>query len=459
MTNSATNTRYVTLVAAGAALGGLLFGFDTSTMNAAINGIRPTLDLSAGEVGFIAAISLIGAAIGAWFAGPVAARSNRNRVMFIAGTLITVGALIVSFTNQVVLLGVFRLMVGLGIGSASAMVPAYITEVSPPDIRGRLGSLWQLAIVFGQLLGLLSGYELTHWAGSEVAPLFFGAAAWRWMFVAVAILAAAYIFISRLLPQSPEDLMRHGKENEARKLLTRIGGIQVEEEIAAIRQALGKKGKVATLKDLRGPKFGLKAIVWTGILLAAFQQLVGINVVKTYSNALWRLVGFSTGASFTISITTVLVSIASTIVAITIIDKVRRKTMLLAGAAVMAVALEALAACFWTATGSGDDVILGRSAAIIALIAINVFAVAFGVTWGPVMWVMLGELFDGNLRTIGVAVCTAANWMTNWLVTRTFPLLAGVSLNITYGLYTLFAILAFVFVLMALPETKGRRVT
>jgi len=380
MTNSATNTRYVTLVAAGAALGGLLFGFDTSTMNAAINGIRPTLDLSAGEVGFIAAISLIGAAIGAWFAGPVAARSNRNRVMFIAGTLITVGALIVSFTNQVVLLGVFRLMVGLGIGSASAMVPAYITEVSPPDIRGRLGSLWQLAIVFGQLLGLLSGYELTHWAGSEVAPLFFGAAAWRWMFVAVAILAAAYIFISRLLPQSPEDLMRHGKENEARKLLTRIGGIQVEEEIAAIRQALGKKGKVATLKDLRGPKFGLKAIVWTGILLAAFQQLVGINVVKTYSNALWRLVGFSTGASFTISITTVLVSIASTIVAITIIDKVRRKTMLLAGAAVMAVALEALAACFWTATGSGDDVILGRSAAIIALIAINVFAVAFGVT-------------------------------------------------------------------------------
>jgi SP family sugar:H+ symporter-like MFS transporter len=350
-------------------------------------------------------------------------------------------------------------MVGLGIGSASAMVPAYITEVSPPDIRGRLGSLWQLAIVFGQLLGLLSGYELTHWAGSEAAPLFFGAAAWRWMFVAVAILAAAYIFISRLLPQSPDDLMRHGKEDEARKLLTRIGGIQVEVEIAAIRQALGKKGKVATLKDLRGPKFGLKAIVWTGILLAAFQQLVGINVVKTYSNALWRLVGFSTGASFTISITTVLVSIASTIVAITIIDKVRRKTMLLAGAAVMAVALEALAACFWTATGSGDDVILGRSAAIIALIAINVFAVAFGVTWGPVMWVMLGELFDGNLRTIGVAACTAANWMTNWLVTRTFPLLAGVSLNITYGLYTLFAILAFFFVLMALPETKGRRVT
>src|SRR4051794_4023862 len=162
-------------------------------MNAAINGIRPTLELSTGQVGFIAAISLIGAAVGAWFAGPAAARLGRNRVIFIAGCLITVGALAVSFTNQVVLLGQFRLMVGLGIGSASAVVPAYISEVSPPDIRGRLGSLWQFAIVIGQLLGLLAGYGLTRWAGSEAAPLFFGAAAWRWMFVVVAILAAAYI--------------------------------------------------------------------------------------------------------------------------------------------------------------------------------------------------------------------------------------------------------------------------
>jgi SP family sugar:H+ symporter-like MFS transporter len=456
MVNSATNTLYVTSVAAGAALGGLLFGFDTSTMNAAINGIRPTLELSAAEVGFIAAISLIGAAMGAWFAGPVAARSNRNRVMFIAGCLITVGALAVSLTNQVVLLGLFRLMVGLGIGSASAVVPAYISEVSPPDIRGRLGSLWQFAIVSGQLLGLLAGYGLTRWAGSEAAPLFFGAAAWRWMFVVDALLAAGYLFISRLLPQSPEDLIRQGNENEARNVLIRIGGVNVNEEVVTIRQDLGEKSKVATLKDLRGSRFGLKGIVWAGLLLAAFQQLVGINVVKTYSNALWRLVGFSTGAAFTISIITVLVSIASTIVAIMIIDKVGRRTMLLAGAAFMALALGTLAACFWTATGAGDDVTLSRGAGITALVAINVFAVAFGVTWGPVMWVMLGELFDTNLRTVAVAVCTAVNWTTNWLVTRTFPLLAGVGLGFVYGLYTVFAVLAFVFVLKALPETRGR---
>ncbi len=414
------------MVAAGAALGGFLFGFDTSTMNAAINGIRPTLDLSAGAVGFIAAIALIGAAIGAWFAGPVSARLGRNRVMSIAGALIAIGALAVALSNQLVLLGLFRLMVGLGIGAASAVVPPYISEVSPPGIRGRLGSLWQFAIVIGQLLGLFAAYGLTWSAGSEAAPLFFGAAAWRSMFVVVAILAGGYLFISRLLPQSPRDLLRHGNENEARALLTRIGGESVNGRVAVIREALGEEGKVATVKDLRGSTFGLKAIVWTGILLAAFQQLVGISVVKTYSNALWRLVGFSTGASFTISIVTVLVSVASTVVAIVIIDKVGRRTLLLTGAGTMALALATLAVCFATGTGSGDDVSLSRGAGITALVAINVFAVAFGVTWGPVMWVMLSELFDGNLRTAAVSVCTAVNWMTNWSVTRTFPLFAGV---------------------------------
>lgn len=434
MTNPATNTRYITMVACGAALGGFLFGFDTSTMNAAINGIRPTLELSNAQVGFVAAISLIGAAIGAWFAGPTAARLGRNRVMFIAGTLITVGTLAVSLSNQLVLLGVFRLMVGLGIGSASAVVPAYIVEISPPAIRGRLGSLWQFAIVIRQLLGLLAGYGLTHWAGSEVAPLFFGAAAWRWMFAVVAMFAAAYAFISRLLPQTPEDLIRYGHENDARTILNRIGGVTADEEIASIRQKQRKESRVATLNDLRGARFGLKSIVWAGILLAAFQQLVGINVVKTYSNALWRLVGFSTGASFAISIITVLVSIVSTIVAMLIIDNVGRRTMLLSGAGLMAFALGTLALCFWTANSSGDELTLTRRAAFAALIAINLFAVAFGVTWGPVMWVMLGELFDGNLRTVAVAVCTAVNWITNWAVTRTFPLLAGVGLGVAYGL-------------------------
>jgi SP family sugar:H+ symporter-like MFS transporter len=282
-----------------------------------------------------------------------------------------------------------------------------------------------------------------------------GGAAWRWMFVAAAVPAAAYIVITRRLPQSPQELVREGDEEQAKALLTRISDTPGEEEVRHVRERLAGRKAIA-LHDLRGPRFGLQRIVWIGILLAAFQQLVGINVVKTYSNNLWQSVGFSTGASFTISIVTVFVSIASTGVAIAVIDKTGRRTLLAIGAAAMTVALATLAVCFSTASGSGDDVTLSKGAGILALVAINVFAVAFGVSWGPVMWVMLSELFESDLRSIAVAICTAANWITNWLVTRTFPLLADVGLGVAYGLYTAFAVLAFVFALKTLPETKGR---
>lgn len=460
MADSATNTRYVSLTAAGAAIGGFLFGYDTSTMNSAINGIRPSLELSGSETGFIAAIALIGAAVGAWFAGSLSTKFGRTRVMMMAGGCIVVGSIAVALVGQVFTLGLFRLVTGLGIGAASAIVPAYISEIAPPDIRGRLGSFWQFAIIIGQFVGLLVGYAVTYLAGSEASPLFFGWAAWRWMFVVVAVFAAAYALVSRRLPPSPQDLIRRGKDDKARVVLHKIGGESVNERIAAIGRSLGEQTKAANLKDLRGAKFGLKPIVWTGILLAAFQQLVGINVVKTYSNTLWQLIGFSTDASFAISIFTVIVSLVSTIIAIAIIDKVGRRTMLLAGAGFMALSLAVLAFCFSTATGSvaNNDLSLSREMGFVALVAINVFAVAFGITWGPVMWVMLSELFDSRLRTIAVAVCTAVNWMTNWLVTRTFPLLAGYGLGFAYGLYAVFAILAFFFVLKVLPETKGRSI-
>ncbi len=336
------------------------------------------------------------------------------------------------------------------------MVPPFIAEISPTRIRGRLGSLWQFAIVIGQLLGLLAGYGITHWAGSEAAPLLGVGAAWRWMFGVVAALGVAYVLVARGLPRSPHELIRQGAEDEARVLIRRLEDAPAEGRVEAIRQAQHQNRNGKGLGDLRGSSLGLQRIVWIGLLLGAFQQLVGINVVKTYSNTLWLAVGFSTNAAFTISITTVMVSIASTVVAILLIDRVGRKTLLLAGAAFMVLSLATLAVALSTASGSGGDLSLGREAGIAALVAINVFAVAFGVTWGPVMWVMLGELFDGNLRSSAVAVCTAVNWMTNWLVTRTFPLLADAGLGLAYGLYAVFALVAGVFVWRVLPETRGR---
>lgn len=456
MATTATSTRYVTIVAASAALGGFLFGFDTSTMNAAINGFRETLDLSTGAIGFVVAIVLLGCAAGAWFAGGISTRFGRDRVMLLAGSLIMVGSLAAALSSDVWLMGLFRFVSGLGIGAASAVVPPYIAEIAPIRIRGRLGTFWQFALVIGQLLGLLAGYVLTQWAGAEADPMPWGGAAWRWMFVVVAFLALTYMTITLRLPKSPTDLIRHGHDARARALLDRIDPESAELRVAAIRETQQQQRNATSLRDLRGPRFGLRAIVWTGILLAAFQQLLGISVIKTYSNTVWQSVGFSTSASFSISIVTVLISVASTVIAIIVMDRIERRTLLLAGAGILVFALGTLAVCFSMATGSGDDVRLDGPAGTIALIAINVFAVAFGVTWGPVVWLMLSELFDSDLRTTAVAVCTTATWLTSWGVTRSFPTLADISLGLAYSLYTVFAILAFLFVLKILPETKNR---
>lgn len=412
----------MTMVAIGAAGGGLLFGFDTSTMNSAIPGITETFGLGSASVGFVAAIALIGCAAGAWFAGPTSSRFGRTRVMLFAGALITAGSAGAAFSSGLVSLGLLRFLTGVGVGAASAVVPAYITEISPVEIRGRLGSMWQFAIVIGQLLGLGGGFALARLAGSEAAAAPWGGAAWRSMFGVVAILGIIYVFVSLRLPPSPNDNVQH-----------------------------------ARLSDLRGPRAGLKGIVWTGVALAALQQLVGISVVKTYSNTLWQAVGFSSNHAFGISMLTVGISIVSTIIAIAIMDKVGRRPLLIGGAIVMALSLGALAAFFSTATTGADGPSLGRGASAGALVSINAYAVAFGITWGPITWLMLSELFDSGLRTSAVAVATTVNWLTNWAVTRTFPLLADNGLGLAYAVYAVFAVVALAFAIRVLPETRGRR--
>lgn len=448
--------RYATLVAVAAAIGGFLFGADTSTLNAAIPGVTPSLSLSPGQVGLVASIALLGCAAGAWFAGPLAARIGRTRVMGIAAALIAAGSLGGSFSGAVLAMAASRVLVGLGIGAASAVVPSYISEISPTRIRGRLGSMWQFAIVLGQLAGLLSGWTLASVAGGEAERLW-GGEAWRWMFVTVAIAAAFYFVVTRALPRSPHDLVRQGKEEEARAELSRLDPEEnADARLTSIRDAQAGSKTSPALRDIKGAAVGLKPVVWTGIALAVFQQLLGISVVKTYSNTIWQTVGYGTDAAFGISIMTVGVSVVATIIAISIIDKVPRRAMLGIGAGVSAAALGLLAWAFSSVAQGPAGPVLDTSTGTTALIAINLFALAFGVTWGPVMWVMLSELFDGNLRVTAVAVATALNWTFNWVVTRTFPLLAAEGLGLAYGVYGGFALLAALFVWKVLPETRER---
>ena len=234
----------------------------------------------------------------------------------------------------------------------------------------------------------------------------------------------------------------------------------MKHKVEEIRVSLLREDK-PSLRDLRGPRFGLKPIVWVGILLSVFQQFVGINVIFYYSTTLWQAVGFSESDSFIASVINGLINVLSTIVAILIVDKVGRRPMLLGGSLGMTVTLGIMAIAFSqaipTVSQSGKSTVsLPGIWGPVALVAANLFVVSFAITWGPVVWVLLGEIFPNYLRAAALAVAASAQWIANFLVTVTFQSLANVGLSLAYGLYTFFALLSFVFVYRAVQETKGK---
>jgi sugar porter (SP) family MFS transporter len=276
------------------------------------------------------------------------------------------------------------------------------------------------------------------------------------MFASAAIPAIVYGVLALQIPESPRFLVRIRELGKARDVLRRFVGGNVDGKVRDIERTLAAKIDAVRLSDLRGPRFGLLPIVWVGILLSVFQQFVGINVIFYYSTTLWRAVGFSEDRALLTSVITSVTNILTTLVAISLIDRIGRRPLLLIGAAGMVVTLGTMAVCFATATGSGQNLTLGPAAGKIALVAANLYVVSFGMSWGPVVWVLLGEIFNNRIRATALAVAAAAQWVANWLISTTFPVLASVGLTLAYGLYTGFALLAFIFVMKAVRETKGR---
>lgn len=444
-------------VAGGAALGGFLFGFDSSVINGAVDAIQHKFAMSNTLTGFVVASALLGCAVGAWFAGPLADRFGRIRVMVIAALLFVISAIGSALAFATWDLTLWRLIGGLAIGAASVIAPAYIAEISPAHMRGRLGSLQQLAIVLGIFAALLSDYILARVAGGADKAMPWGGEAWRWMFAAATIPAILYGAVALMIPESPRYLVKKGRLREAAQVLRRFSapGQDVDAKISEIRQTVGEDRPVR-ISDLRGPRFGLLPIVWVGILLSVFQQFVGINVIFYYSTTLWQAVGFSESQSMLTSVITSVVNVVSTLIAISLIDKLGRRPLLLVGAAGMAVTLGIMTVVFALAPVVNDKPSLGSMAGPLALISANLYVFFFACTWGPVVWVLLGEMFNNFIRTSALAVAAAAQWMANWLITVTFKELAATGLGLAYGIYTLFAALAFFFVLKAVKETKGK---
>lgn len=445
-----------------AALGGFLFGFDTAVINGAVDAMTEAFGLSAALKGFAVSSALLGCAAGAWFAGPLANKLGRVPVMLIASFLFFVSAIGSGLAFGVFDLIVWRVIGGLGVGAASVIAPAYIAEVSPARIRGRLASLQQLAIVTGIFAALLSDALIADLAGGSANELWLGLDAWRWMFIAEAIPAAIYGICALKLPESPRYLVVKGQVAKAAQVLRDFTGIKdVRNTIAAIEHSLASDHHRPKLRDLRAPRFGLKPIVWIGIALSVFQQFVGINVIFYYSTTLWRSVGFTEGDALKITVLTSITNIVVTIVAIALVDRVGRRPLLLTGSIGMFVTLATMAVAFSQANmvqlADGTSTVeLTGAWATIALIAANAFVVFFGVSWGPVVWVLLGEMFPNMIRAGALAVAAAAQWIANFTISTTFPAFSEIGLTFAYGFYAFFALLSFAFVFKLIPETKGK---
>ncbi|WP_309080573.1 sugar porter family MFS transporter [Zhihengliuella sp.] len=458
--------RRVIGVAIAAAVGGFLFGFDSSVINGAVDAMSSDFGLGPGLTGFAVSCALLGAMTGAWSAGPIADRKGRVWAMVLASILFTASALGSGFAFGVVDLILWRFLGGIGVGMASVLAPAYIAEISPAHSRGRLGALQQLAIVTGIFAALLSNALIAGALGGSDALGWMGLDAWRWMFLAETVPAILYGLFALRLPESPRYLVAISDYARAGKTLVEVMGLETKEEVEAkiadIKATINIETKQG-LHNLVGGNGRLLPIVWVGILLSVFQQFVGINVIFYYSNTLWKSVGFAESASFTISVVTSIVNIVVTVVAIMLVDKIGRKILLLIGSAGMAVGLLTMAISFsqaivTPATEPGGEAVvnLPQPWGMIALVAANLFVVAFGMSWGPVVWILLGEMFPNRLRAVALSVAASAQWLANFVITYTFPPLANVGLTLAYGLYATFAVLSFIFVWKFVEETKGK---
>jgi MFS transporter, SP family, sugar:H+ symporter len=443
-------------ISLAAAMGGFLFGFDTAVINGAVGAMSEDFGITGFLQGFAVSSALLGCVIGAWFSGAIAARFGRVKVMLVASVLFLASAIGSGLAFGTVDLILWRVLGGLAVGAASVIAPAYIAEVAPAGIRGRLGSLQQLAIVLGIFVALLADALLARLAGGAAETLWFGQEAWRWMFIAEAIPAVLYGVFALGIPESPRYLVDVKRLDEATRVLRDYTHEpDPDRKIAEIQRSLERES-AESLRDLRGPAMGLKPIVWVGIALAVFQQFVGINVIFYYSTTLWRSVGFDESQALTVTVITSVTNVLVTIVAILLVDRVGRRPLLLFGSAGMAITLAVMAVAFSQATGTGDDISLPGAWGTVALVAANGFVVAFGATWGPIMWVMLGEMFPNKIRATAISVAAAFNWIANFVVSTTFPALSEVSLVLAYGLYAAFAAISFAFVLRVVPETKGQ---
>lgn len=450
---------YVIFISAVAAIGGFLFGFDSGVINGTVSALGNTFNSSSVATGFNVASVLLGCALGALAAGPLADKFGRRAIMIVTALIFAISAFGSGIADSSAEFIFYRLFGGLGIGAASVLAPAYIAEVAPASLRGRLATLQQLAIVLGLFAAFLSNYLITNAAGGAEGILLLDLAAWRWMFWAELVPAGLFLIGVLFIPESPRYLVAQGKLKHAKTVFNKISNDDADTQISDVKQSL-KSDKKPSIRDLYidGSK-KVHPIVWVGVALSVFQQFVGINVVFYYGSELWQAAGFDESQSLFINVLAGTTNILSTFIAIALVDKVGRKPLLLVGSIGMFISLSALTYTFGSAgLDEAGKLALSENMGTFALIMANLFVVFFGLSWGPIVWVLLGEMFNNRIRGAALAVAASAQWIANFAITMTFPIMLGsIGLAGAYGFYTLSAFISVFFVVKYIKETRGMK--
>jgi SP family sugar:H+ symporter-like MFS transporter len=448
---------FIGAIVAVATIGGFLFGYDSGAVNGTQPGLKSAFGLDDAGLGFTVGSLLIGCFIGAFLAGRLADLMGRRNVMMLSAVLFLVGALAQGFADSQTVFVIARILGGMAVGAASVLSPAYISEVAPASIRGRMTTIQQIMIITGLTAAFVVNWYMARAAGESTAPYWLGLEAWRWMYLMQALPAAVFLVALLFIPESPRYLVSKGRNEKASRVLTDLFGADVARaKLEEIRASFSQDHR-PRLSDLKAPGGGIRPIVWAGILLAVFQQLVGINVIFYYGATLWQLAGFSENQSLQINIVSGVVSIAACFITIAVIDKIGRKPLLLIGSAGMAVTLALMTYCFSQATLVDGSLQLSDQVGLLALIAANAYVVFFNFSWGPVMWVLLGEMFPNQIRGSALAVAGFAQWFSNYLIAQSFPLMAaGLGLAVSYSFYAVAAVISFFLVQKFIKETKGK---
>ena len=428
--------RFVYVATVVAALGGLLFGYDTGVISGAILFIKEEFNLSSSMQEIVVSAVLVGAIVGATVAGTLADRFGRRKVIVAAAAIFGVGALGTAFAPSVGALIAGRIVVGVAIGAASFVAPLFIAELAPARYRGRLVSVNQLALTSGIVIAYLVDYAFSPVAG------------WRYMFGLAAIPALILGVAMYLLPDSPRWLLRQGDTRQARAVLVQIRGTRdVGGEISSIRQSL--QAEAGGWRDLLSPLIRPALVV--GIGLAILQQVTGINTVIYYAPTIFQFAGFTAAsvailASLAVGITNVLL----TIVAITLIDRVGRRPLLLVSLSGMTLSLGVLGLAFYMSN-------LGGRLGLFAVGSLVLYVGFFAIGMGPIFWLMISEIFPLRARGLAMSTATVANWTANLIVSVTFlTLVAFLGKSGTFWLYAIIGIIAVGFVYWLVPETKGK---